>query len=54
MLFVIEFLQQYAFLNLDQDTQVMLTVDYEVKCYCKRILDNALKPQTNQVNTSLF
>ena len=52
--FVIEILQQYFVLNLDQDTQVMLTVDYEVKCYCKRILDNALKPQTNQVNTSLF
>lgn len=31
MLFVIEFLQQYAVLNLDQDTQLMLTVDYEAK-----------------------
>ena len=52
--FVIEILQQYFAMNLDQATQVMLTVDYEVKCYCKRILDNALKPQTNQVNTSFI
>ena len=41
ILFVIEFLQQYVVLNLDQDTQLMLTVDYEAKRYCKRILDNA-------------
>ena len=54
ILFVIEFLQQYVVLNLDQDAQLMLTVDYEAKRYCKRILDNALTPQTNQVNTSLF
>ncbi|UUM26687.1 MULTISPECIES: ATP-dependent Clp protease adaptor ClpS [Acinetobacter] len=31
ILFVIEFLQQYLVLNLDQDTQLMLTVDYEAK-----------------------
>ncbi|WP_085942237.1 ATP-dependent Clp protease adaptor ClpS [Acinetobacter colistiniresistens] len=31
LLFVIEFLQQYLVLNLDQDTQLMLTVDYEAK-----------------------
>ncbi|EPF83562.1 ATP-dependent Clp protease adaptor ClpS [Acinetobacter gyllenbergii] len=29
--FVIEFLQQYFVLNLDQDSQLMLTVDYEAK-----------------------
>ena len=29
--FVIGFLQQYFVLNLDQDTQLMLTVDHEAK-----------------------
>ncbi|RLZ07610.1 hypothetical protein EAH57_11810 [Acinetobacter sp. 2JN-4] len=31
ILFVIKFLQQYFVLNLDQYTQLMLTVDYEAK-----------------------
>ncbi|AZN69042.1 hypothetical protein GPS47_00195 [Acinetobacter haemolyticus] len=31
ILFVIEILQQYFVLNLDQYAQLMLTVDYEAK-----------------------
>ena len=54
MLFVIEFLQQYAVLNLDQDAQLMLTVDYEVKSFVgihEMAITEAL---ADQVNNSLF
>ena len=54
MLFVIEFLQQYDVLNLDQDAQLMLTVDYEVKSFVgidEMAITEAL---ADQVNNSLF
>ena len=54
ILFVIEFLQQYDVLNLDQDAQLMLTVDYEVKSFVgihEMAITEAL---ADQVNNSLF
>ncbi len=54
ILFVIEFLQQYNVLNLDQDTQLMLTVDYEVKSFVGRDEMAITEALADQVNNSLF
>ena len=54
MLFVIEFLQQYNVLNLDQDAQLMLTVDYEVKSFVGRDEMAITEALADQVNNSLF
>ena len=54
ILFVIEFLQQYNVLNLDQDIQLMLTVDYEVKSFVGRDEMAITEALTDQVNNSLF
>ena len=54
ILFVIEFLQQYDVLNLDQDTQLMLTVDYEVKSFVGRDEMAITEALADQVNNSLF
>ena len=54
ILFVIEFLQQYNVLNLDQDAQLMLTVDYEVKSFVGRDEMAITEALADQVNNSLF
>ncbi len=54
ILFVIEFLQQYNVLNLDQDIQLMLTVDYEVKSFVGRDEMAITEALADQVNNSLF
>ena len=54
ILFVIEFLQQYNVLNLDQDVQLMLTVDYEVKSFVGRDEMAITEALADQVNNSLF
>jgi len=48
--FVIEILQQYFALNLDQATQVMLTVHYEGKGVAGVYPRDIAEPKANQVN----
>lgn len=48
ILFVIEILQQYFVLNLDQYAQLMLTVDYEAKRFINVYWITVIDTQVDQ------